>query len=184
MFTRKPVFVEPKAEPKPEPGLDLNSLGIIDLDDLQADPLRNGLALWRLKKGERLFPSREDMSPRALGGLLRNVVLVKVLDEGHEFEIRIVGDVIASMQEIPIQGLRTREIDEILPGFGHALRQIFVQISKNKTAMALRGKVLRNIGIAEIRREIVLLPLGETDEAVDHILILMVYNPPEFSTAA
>lgn len=182
MFTRKPVHVEPEPEPKAE--LDNTSLGMIGLDELQGEPLRNGLALWRLKKGKRLYPSREDMSPRVLGALLRNVVLVKVLEDGHEFEIRIVGDVVASMQEIPVQGLRTREMDEIIPGFGHALRQIFAQVCKEKSAMAIRGKVLRNIGIAEIRREIVLMPLGQTDEAVDHILTLIVYNPPEFSTAA
>ena len=44
------------------------------------------------------FPPRAEMSPRDMADMLRNTVLVRVLDGGEEFEFRIVGDAMVVAQ--------------------------------------------------------------------------------------
>lgn len=141
--------------------------------------LRRGLALWNDLRGPRRFPSRSQISPRVLGALLRHTVLVKVLDDGGEFEVRIVGDAIAAVQDVPLQGLTTSGIDRKLPGYGTLLRQFYMRGCNAKAPMALRGPIQRRTLSRTLHRELLLLPLGDDDAAVDHLLSLVVYLPPQ-----
>lgn len=150
----------------------------IEPDDVQTEPLRRALAVWRACKGTRLFPSREQMSPRALGLLLRNTILIKVLDEGHEFQVRIIGDAIVAVQNDPIQGLTTAEIEKVLPGFGKKLHRNYSIVCAIKAPIARRGQFHREADGRIFHREHLMLPLGETDAAVDHILSMIVYTHP------
>lgn len=146
--------------------------------DVQTAQLRKGLALWQELRGTRLFPSRGQMSPRALGPLLRNTILIKVLDEGREFQVRIIGDAIVAVQNDPVQGLTTAEIDKLLPGFGKLLHKNYSVVCTTKAPIARRGLFLREADERAFYREHLMLPLGETDEAVDHIVSLIVYASP------
>lgn len=146
--------------------------------DVQTAPLRRGWALWQELRGTRLFPSREQMSPRALGPLLRNTILIKVLDGGREFQVRIIGDAIVAVQNDPIQGMTTAEIDKMLPGFGKLLHKNYSVVCRTKAPIARRGLFLRDADRRVFYREHLMLPLGETDKAVDHIISLVVYANP------
>lgn len=146
--------------------------------DVQTAPLRKGFVLWQELRGTRLFPSRGQMSPRVLGPLLRNTILIKVLDEGREFQVRVIGDAIVAVQNDPVQGLTTAEIDKMLPGFGKVLHRNYSIVCTAKAPRAMRGLFQRDADKRMFHREHLILPLGNTDDAVDHILSLIVYTNP------
>ncbi|MBU6445088.1 MAG: PAS domain-containing protein [Alphaproteobacteria bacterium] len=156
--------------------------GEIPADGVQHALLRKGLALWHELRGPRLFPSRTQLSPRALGPLLRHTVLVKVVDGGSDFQVRITGDAIAAVQDVPLQGLTTAGIDQKLPGYGALLRRFYGRACAGRKPLALRGMLQRATASRGLYRELLLLPLGECDEAVDHLVTFVVYLPPQLAS--
>lgn len=152
--------------------------GMIDPETVETAPLKKGLALWRSLAGARLYPSRERFSPRALGPLLRHTILIKVLQSGCRFESRVVGDAVQAVGPEPLQGLDICELDKFLPGYGAALRALYRQVCDTKRPMAFRGTFDRSGAYEERHREHLVLPLGASDAAVDHLLSLVVYTQP------
>jgi len=152
--------------------------GEIDPSQVQNALLRKALMLWQELRGDRPYPSRRQITPRMLGPLLRHAILIKVLDDGTEFQIRIIGDAIAAVQNIPMQGLTTTEIDNLLPGYGTMVRQAYMRACAEKRPQAYDGPILREADQRTFNRELLLLPLGETDEAVDHLITFVVYMAP------
>jgi len=150
----------------------------IEPDDVRDGRLREGLTLWTALRGQRLFPSRAQMSPRALGRLLPNTMLVKVLDSGREFQVWLIGDAIVMVQDDPIQGRTTAEIEAVLPGFGKLLHKNYGIVCALKAPIARRGILERESDGWTFYREHLMLPLGNTDNSVDHILSLIVYTNP------
>jgi len=155
------------------------AFGEIDPNDVQTAPLRRGLALWQDLRGARLFPARARMSPRALGTLLRHTILIKVLDNGAEFQIRIIGDAIMAVHSDPIQGLTMAEINTMLPGYGDMLHQLYSKCCEIKRPLAFRGEFRREPDQRVFHREHLLVPLGEADEAVDYLISFLVYSQPQ-----
>lgn len=147
----------------------------IDPSEVQNEILRKALALWEGLKGGRLFPSRQQLSPRVLGPLLPHAILIKVLDGGAEFQVRIIGDAIAAIQNVPMQGLTTAEIDGLLPGYGTMVRGAYTRACAEKTPQAYRGRLLREADQRAFDRELLLFPLGETDALVDYLITFVVY---------
>ena len=153
--------------------------GQIDLSEIQNATVRKGYDLWESLRGARLFPSRAQMSPKALGPMLRNTVLVRVLDAGAEFQLRVIGDAIMIAQGDQFQGLTTAEVEKQLPRYGTVLHRTYSLVFTEKQPAAFRGTYHRAADGRIFHHENVLLPLGESDEAPDHILGVVVYR---FST--
>ena len=155
-----------------------DEFGEIDPSEVENRLLRKALMLWQDLRGERLFPSRQQLSPRVLGSLLSHAILIKVLDGGTEFQIRIIGDAIAAVQNVSMQGLTMAEIDVLLPGYGSMVRKSYIRACTTKMPQAYNGRLLREADRRIFNRELLLLPLGETDEAVDHLMTFVVYMAP------
>lgn len=149
--------------------------GLIDIADIRAPELLQGYALWNMGRGQRLFPARDQMSPRRLGRLLPHVVLVRVLDDGREFQIRVAGDGVIAAHVEPLVGLTTAEVDNVLPGYGSGLHQLYSHVCMTKTPIAFRGLIHREPDNKPFNREHLLVPLGETDHEVDHLISFIVY---------
>lgn len=147
----------------------------ISVAEIQNPLLLNGLGLWRGRCADRPFPSRSEMSPRLLAGLLRNTLLVRVLGAAEEFEFRIVGDAIVTAQGASFQGLNMAQIDVRLPGYGRMLRRAYRAICEAREPSAFRGRFERRADGRAFFHESLGLPLGEDGGAVDHLLILGVY---------
>jgi hypothetical protein len=156
----------------PEP---LRSRRGIAVAEVRSPLLRKGLALWEGQKGARRFPGRAEMSPRLLSGLLRNTVLVKVLDSGAEFEFRIVGDAIVAAQGASLQGMTTAQIDVALPGYGRMLGRAYREVYEAGAPRAYRGWFERGTDGRAFFQETLILPLGADGQPADHLLILAVY---------
>ncbi|HUO93085.1 MAG TPA: PAS domain-containing protein [Rhizomicrobium sp.] len=160
--------------PKPA---DLPGLGQrIEIADV-ADPLlHQALAVWNAQRGTARFPTRDAMTPRVMAPFLRNIVLVRAIDDGKDYEFRIVGDAIVQVQGTTLQGLTLTEIDKQLPGYGRALRPIYGALLAAGEPMAWRGRIEQAPMKRAFAHETILLPLGADGTRVDHILVVGVYT--------
>lgn len=147
----------------------------IALGALQNPVTCKGLDLWQRSTCGRSFPARGELCPNSMSEILSNTVLVKVVDGGNEFEIRIVGDAIVVAQGASFKGMKLAEIDEVLPGYGTMLRGVYRYIYDHQEAVALRGWFERRADNRRFFHETLLLPLGEGEAEVDHIMIVGVH---------
>ena len=143
--------------------------------EVQNPLLLKGLALWQRQRDTRRFPGRSEMSPRQLSSLLRNTVLVRVLGNAEDFEFRIVGDAIVTVQGASFQSMTTTQIDAVLPGYGRMLRRSYLAVCESGEPSAYRGWFDRGPDGRAFFHESVVLPLGTDGQTVDHLLILGVY---------
>ncbi|HEY2069860.1 MAG TPA: PAS domain-containing protein [Rhizomicrobium sp.] len=146
----------------------------IPVADVRNPLLLRAIDLWQRQRGDRRFPERSEMTPRVLGGLLRNTVLVRVLDGGRDFEFRIVGDAIVAAQGASFQGYTTAQIEAALPGYGRMLKRVYGLAYETGEPSAFRGWFERGADGRAFFHESLVLPLG-TGGVVDHLLILGVY---------
>jgi len=147
----------------------------LDPGDVQNQTVRKAFDLWNGMKGSRRFPARAEFTPRNMAEFLRNTVLVRVLDEGKEFQFRIVGDAITMVQGASLQGLTTAEIEAQIPVYGAMLKMVYRQICKEGEPVAFRGWFVQPKTLTPFFHESLLLPLGPDGATVDHILIVGVY---------
>ena len=173
----------PSLAPAPHEIPDKTSVEAITLDQLNDPAVRFGATYWRLLRKNRRFPTREELSPRDMAAVLRNMILVKVLDGGADFEYRIVGDAQVCAYGIPLQGRRLSEIAVEAPRFGRILQRLVTQVSREGAPLAIRGRVGRDVPEANfIYCESALLPLGASPDVVDHVLIFSAYIVRAFSS--
>lgn len=147
----------------------------IALTDIHSATVQRGLDIWTRARAGRPFPARAELTPRMLSELLRNTVLVRVLESGEEYELRIVGDAMAQAQGRSFQGMSMAEIDLIVPGHGTILRKIYNAVCARRVPIAFRGWYTREADGRTLFHETVLTPLGNDDRAVDHILVFAAY---------
>jgi hypothetical protein len=153
----------------------------VGLDQLESAPLRVAAAYWHSIRGPRLFPAREDLKARDMAGILPYMSLVKVIDGGADFEHRIVGDVMVRAFSVPIQNRRFSEIAQEAPELIEVSFMLFRKPLETRAPVAWRQRTGHDaIHTAFTESEIVLLPLGRSPDAIDHIVGFGVHE----STAA
>lgn len=152
----------------------------IPLSEVDNPILQQGLVYWRSLAGDRAFPSRGDITPRGLVGLLRNTKLLRVIDGGKDYEFRIVGDAFVLAHGFSFQGKRQSEIAVLLPNYTATIKAVYDRVVAKAEPVAMRGWVARGVRKAEhIYAEGIYLPLGQDEKTVDHILAFAVYVPRE-----
>lgn len=146
----------------------------IPLSEVDSAILLDGIAMWRTLSGGRRFPSRSDVTPRALKPLLRNTKLVRVMDGGQDYEYRIVGDAYVLAHGVSFQSKRWSETADLLPDYHDYVKPIYDRVVRDGEPVATRGWIGRCAGsTGHVYSEYVFLPLG--DGEVDHILVFAVY---------
>jgi hypothetical protein len=152
---------------------DQTAVHTVTLDELDSPVLKLAADYWRsLRKGRR-FPARKDLHPRDMAGILRDIVLVRIIDGGADYEYRIVGDAQAQAYAVPLQGRRISEIAVTAPWFGHIATTVYEHVRRSGEPLILRGRIGREFPEAKfVYHETVFLPLGASDDAVDHLLIV------------
>lgn len=155
-----------------------NRGGIIAIGDVESPIVRAGIDYWLKVRGDRKFPTREDVSPRAIADLLRHVVLVKVIDGGTDYEYRIVGDAHVVAHGFCMQGKKLSQMDEHAPGYGPVLKDLYDNPVRRRGPLAIRGWLSKGEEAFEfVYSESVFLPLGPNDDTVDHVINFAVYVP-------
>ena len=141
-----------------------------DLEELQDPLLRSGVDYWKSLRGTRAFPTREQIVPRAITPLLSRTVLIKVIDDGADFEYVIVGDEVERAYKAKLIHRRISDIAREMPntiGFwGDLYRKVYKDFKPAAVRMVAGhdGETRFSEGI------VVLLPLGPSDDRIDHMI--------------
>lgn len=110
--------------------------------------------------------------------ILRNIVLVRIIDGGRDYEFRIVGDAHVQGYGIDFNRMRNSDIERIAPQHGTLMRVLYEHVRNTGEPLAFRGWVGREVKDALfVYHESAFLPLGEQADAVDHILVVSIYVP-------
>lgn len=157
---------------------DVNAIKVLLADegvDTHRDPaplsphLRKLLGHWHRWRGNRAFPSRQDVNPGEIRDILPALMLFEVIDGGEDFFHRIAGSGIVRLSGIEPTGKK-------LSALGTAA---LIGRTRNylQTALQLRAPVLflsQNsiVGHCSFARgETLLLPLARESGSIDHILM-------------
>jgi hypothetical protein len=152
--------------------------GVIALDAIETPIVRQGLEYWNRLRGTRRYPSRQDMVPRDMAPLLRNIVLIRLIDGGQNYEYRIVGDAHVISHGFSMQGMRVSDIDSYSPGYGPVLKSLYDRAVRRRDVYAFRGWMERGESkMKYIYSESVFMPLGPDEATIDHVLNFSVYTP-------
>ncbi|HXC54704.1 MAG TPA: PAS domain-containing protein [Rhizomicrobium sp.] len=152
--------------------------GVIPLEAIENPIVRQGVDYWRSLKGTRSYPARKDMMPRDLSPLLRNVVLLRVIDDGRDYEYRIVGDAHVISHGFTMQGLKVSDVDRYSPGYGPVLKSLYDRAVRRRDVYAFRGWMERGDQQKQyIYSESVFMPMGPDEATIDHVLNFSVYIP-------
>jgi hypothetical protein len=142
---------------------------------------------WKKLKGDRRFPARDDINPRDMAAFLRHIVMIRVLDNGADYEYRIVGDAHVQAQGINFAGHKLSGIEAITPDYDTYTRATYGYVCTTGEPFAMRGWVGRDVPQSAFSYyETLFLPLGR-DNTVDHLLVVTNYSPragQEFKPAA
>lgn len=145
----------------------------IALSDIHSVTVQRGLDIWNRVRAGRRFPPRAEVTPRMLSEVLRNTMLIRVME--GDYEIRIIGDAMVQMQGLSVHGMSTAEIDLLVPGHGKVLRRVYDEVCNRREPFASRGWYTREADKRTLFQETLLAPLGNNEGAVDHILAFAVY---------
>jgi hypothetical protein len=157
---------------------DASSVRVLSLDELENPKVLTGVNYWRALRAGRRFPARSELAPRDMAGILRNIVLLRVLDGGKDYEFRIAGDAHVQSYGVNFAKLRNSDIERIAPEHGAFMRRAYEYVRTSAEPLAVRGWVGQEVkGALFAYHESVFLPLGEAEDSVDHILVVSIYMP-------
>lgn len=155
----------------------------VPLSDIESPVVHGAVARWNNLRGDRTFPSRNDLSPRDIAAFLRGSMLYRIIGTAADFEIRVMGDAAVYAYGASYQGMRTSEVNRLRPGMGDIVAHVCATVSMKREPLAFRGRLSAS-DCEIINQEIVFLPLGPIDTLVDYILSVGDYSPKQFVKAA
>jgi hypothetical protein len=149
----------------------------IALEAVQSPVLQQGVEYWHQLRGARRFARREDLDPRKVSQALSNMILVRVVDAGDDFEFRIVGDEVRRAYPISLSNRLMSDIADDLPELASKLSIAYRRVIDSRLPFAVRTFVgLDNPDVNFSYAEAVHLPFGATDDVVDHLLTLAAHR--------
>lgn len=147
------------------------------MDEIRSPILNTGVEHWKSLCGTRRFPAREQLRPHCIASALKHLVLAKVLDDGADFEFRIVGDTSARSFSVPRQGRKLSDIAATEPHQAMRMAALYQCCVHNKAPIYVRGTIGHDATAAKFTHfDAVVLPMGPNDDLVDHILGFGVYE--------
>lgn len=150
--------------------------------DEAANPLvKMAVAYWRSVCGQRQFPARADLSLRGMAAILPYAVILSVIDAGTDYEFRFVGDAQRQAFKTSFRGMRVMQIEAAAPQLGAMLREVYELARSRGAPFIVRGRNAADPADSNLLyHETVFLPLGASDGAVDHLLVVGVQIPEPF----
>ncbi|HTP75627.1 MAG TPA: hypothetical protein VMJ73_01500 [Rhizomicrobium sp.] len=147
-------------------------------DDVEHPIAKAAVAYWNSVRGARKFPARSDLSLRGMSRFISYSLIVAVLEDGADYQYKFVGDIERQQFNRDFKGVCISDVEKMEPAFGRILRKTYDGVRLTGAPMAVRGLVDHAPHDAWLPyHESVFLPLGATDEAVDHLLIVGVNIP-------
>jgi hypothetical protein len=150
----------------------------VPYDTVENAITRTAAAYWRALRGTRKLPARGELAPRDMRAILSNVVLLRVVDAGRDYEYRIAGEAFVWAYAAQFRGLFLSEVEAVEPEHGKRMRELYEHVRTTAEPLGLQGWIGRNLPQARfVYHETVLLPFGDDGTTVDHILIASFFVP-------
>jgi hypothetical protein len=146
----------------------------VDPESLSSEIAREGYRYWLSKRGIRAFPARTDIHPAEIKSILPNIILVKVLERGGDFQFRVVGEAVAEAHGLNPINWRVSELDRYTPGFSAVVMPAYRRVFETHHPYASCG-TLRHLDRGYRAFETVILPLGPASD-VDHLFIVAGFS--------
>lgn len=144
---------------------------------LQAvDPkLRHAIDYWSELRGQRLAPSRAELSPRAMKSFLPYVQIFDVLEGGKAYRPRLMGTAIVAQINEDATG-QLFDASSPRPVVHRVLRALgwILENRRPLRTFAMRTAIE---GRDHISHETVFLPLSSDGEAIDMMMLVGVFTP-------
>ena len=142
---------------------------IVDIALLEAAVVQRADARWKLLKGKRRFPSDPAGVLEQVGS---NALLLRVLEEGADYEYLSVGKELVSGFAEDFSGQRLSDIIATTPRFGLGLKMLYEMVRSGCEPLYYRGWVGADMPDAQfIYYESAVLPFGKDEARVDHIVV-------------
>lgn len=158
--------------PAPQYFPEATSVQVVSLEALRDPVLCQVRDYWRMLRGTRRFPTREDIKPRDISVALNHMVLARIVDHGADLELKIVGDEVGRAYRAPMNGRRINELACNLPKAAARWREIHQLVAHTRMPIAM--SVTAGLDTPEVNythAEVVCFPLGPSDNVVDHLLV-------------
>ncbi len=153
------------------------SVEAISLADVESPEVATIVAAWNKWRGLHAMPVRDRLAPRDLGRAAAHISLARVVDEGDDYEFRIIGDAHVQAYGTSYQNKSLRDVIDASPRFGKQLKASYDLVRNTGRAYAFRGLIGRDAPDAAFAWfETCYLPFGEGG-VIDHILNAAVYAP-------
>ena len=157
------------------PGLSKRPIETVECRIKPLDEMCSKLAplysFWNTKRGTRRFPSKDEINPREIKEFLKDVILLRVIDAGNDFEFRIVGDGLIQAFGGNFQGRTASRFAKLANITELAHRPVACEGEPR-----LLEYWIRFSDLPVYHRETLFLPLGQGDTA-DHILAMGSAKP-------
>jgi hypothetical protein len=137
----------------------------VPIEQLQSSILHQIKCIWDGKRNGRAYPERNDLRPHDFAPFLRHLSLARVIEEGNDFEIRIVGDEIVQAYGENVSGRMLSSLSDLV---GEAMVDAYLSVTNEGEPILLQGFFERTRNHT-FRREVILLPLG-SDGRVNFVL--------------
>lgn len=161
----------------PPTGPRRSSTEVLSVDAVKSPIVAQGVAYWQALRGERRFPARTELSPRAMAALLKHVAVVETIQDGEDYRYSLVGDAHVEARGHDFRGETLGLIAEHSPRFAARTRELFDTIRHTGEPRLIRGSMNPNASDWRFGyRECAFLPLGEQEDTVDGLLAIGVYG--------
>jgi hypothetical protein len=137
------------------------------------DELKQLLAYWEKKKGDRIAPSRADIDPTEIKGLLPYVGLADVQRDPMRFRFRLVGTEITANYGREVTGRFLDEVD--LNQHQHAIGDEYRRVVERCEPVCTTWEITRADG-RHISYERLAMPLSSDGKTVDMLLGGIVFD--------
>jgi hypothetical protein len=145
---------------------------IVAFSELEAQVPLDAIARWRAERGARRFPLRPEAVMAPVEG---NTLLVGVIGDGEDYQYLSVGQGLVAGFGMDFSGQRLSQIEAAAPRFGIGLRMLYEMVRSSGELMCYRGWAGADMpGAQFLYYESAILPFGEQDSRVDHILVVSV----------
>jgi hypothetical protein len=145
--------------------------GIRGASDIAApvDPILVRLfSYWESKRGARLMPSRADIDPTELRGLIYHVMIYDVVEPGRLYRIRLVGQAIVDFVGVNNTGKFATE--SMPPDAAKRMIEILTSVVTNRSPRFRAGYAYWHRDKSFRKFEACFLPLSPDNQTVNKIL--------------
>jgi hypothetical protein len=142
----------------------------VALSEIEHPLVRKAYDLWNEQRGGRKFATPESMPPRLMSTFLRNIMLIGVIENGEDFEFRIMGDGALVAFGQSFQGMHIKDLNELEPGFGDVIKQACGYLVSTRTFLAVKGKLTRS-DVDWDTHDGIFLPLGPESDVTQILYV-------------